>query len=166
MPPPVAFIIGAGWNVGRSVASTLKGLGYKIALGSRSPPGFTGDFLYVRMDATKPDDVAEAFDKVTKELGPPHVVIFNPCTFQPIPRPGDPLSLSRPAFERHIAIGTAVFDSAQHALAGFRKLGPGTPGSPRTFIVTGNIAPFSWSCLLSRIKKRASSGLPRLAFAV
>ncbi|KAI0049530.1 hypothetical protein FA95DRAFT_861628 [Auriscalpium vulgare] len=142
MAPPVAFIIGAGSNVGQAVGETLKGLGYKVALGSRSGKTPGDGFLAVKIDITDPKTVAAAFNTVTAELGIPSVVIFNPNSYEHLPKEKDPLSLPYASFQRHVTFGTAVFDAAQHALAGFRKLGPSSAGAPRTFITTGNVSPF------------------------
>ncbi|KAI0049511.1 hypothetical protein FA95DRAFT_1604326 [Auriscalpium vulgare] len=159
---PVAFVIGAGNVIGQAVGSTLKDEGYQVALGSRTGANFGDGFLSVKIDVLEPATVAAAFDEVTRHLGPPAVVVFNrewcssmiprrhaldgfsfkAVSFEHIPTEDDPLSLPREAFEKHLALGTAVFDAARHALAGFRKLDPGGAGSPRSFIVTGNIAPF------------------------
>jgi NAD(P)-dependent dehydrogenase (short-subunit alcohol dehydrogenase family) len=82
MSSPVAFIIGAGSGVGRSVGLMLKKIGYSVALGSRNSDkdvlskedGFTS----VAIDVTKSDTIVAAFDSVKKELGaPPSVVVFN-----------------------------------------------------------------------------------------
>ncbi len=76
----VALIIGAGANVGRTVALTLQKHQYKVVLGSRNPDveALKKDGLFsVKVDATKPDSVVQAFKTVSDELGPPNVVIFN-----------------------------------------------------------------------------------------
>ncbi|KAI0049510.1 hypothetical protein FA95DRAFT_859197 [Auriscalpium vulgare] len=142
MTVPAAFIIGAGSNVGKAVAQVLKDLGYAVALGSRSGASLGDEFLTIKVDATEPASVSAAFNKVTSELGPPSVVVYNAASFEPIPTAEDALSLPRETFEKHLALGTALFDASQHALTGFRKLGINSAGAPRTFIVTGNIAPW------------------------
>ena len=73
----VAFIIGAGPNVGQSVGRTLAQNGYQVAAGSRSAKPNEDGFLPVALDVAKPESIERAFQTVTKELGPPNVVIFN-----------------------------------------------------------------------------------------
>ncbi|KAF7348172.1 hypothetical protein MSAN_01770100 [Mycena sanguinolenta] len=131
----VAFIIGAGKNIGEHTAAALKAKGYQVA--PRLPQ------TYVE----SPETVKTAFSQVTKELGPPNVVIFNgedlilsPATFVPSPVAEHPLSLSLEAFKQHTDVGLAVYAAAQEALAGFRS---GThKDAVKTFIVTGN--PLPW----------------------
>ena len=53
---------------------------YSVAIGSRSPPvqGINDEgHLAVALDATKPDSIKQAFAAVTKQFGPPNVVIYN-----------------------------------------------------------------------------------------
>jgi NAD(P)-dependent dehydrogenase (short-subunit alcohol dehydrogenase family) len=77
MSPPVAFIIGAGANVGRHTAAALKAKGYKVALGSRNPDQTDDGFFGVAVEAQHPESIRAAFAKVNAELGVPSVVIFN-----------------------------------------------------------------------------------------
>jgi NAD(P)-dependent dehydrogenase (short-subunit alcohol dehydrogenase family) len=72
----VAFIIGAGPNVGLAVAAKLKEEGYKVALGSRNPAAKEGYFP-VKLDIEDRESVLSALDTVNKELGPVNVIIFN-----------------------------------------------------------------------------------------
>ena len=74
----VALIIGAGPNVGLSVAKALAAQNYKVAIGSRNPKSDAGsDFYSFAVDVTQPESVKKAFEDVTKALGPPNVVVFN-----------------------------------------------------------------------------------------
>lgn len=75
----VAFILGAGSNVGLSLAAKLKENGYRVALGSRNPQPETGDaaYLNVQVDVTKRESIESAFDTVVEKLGPVNVVIYN-----------------------------------------------------------------------------------------
>lgn len=80
MPSPIAFIIGAGSNVGKSVAEMLLKNGYKVALGSRKlDQNVDKDgFLPVTVDVTKPETIASAFKTVEEKLGAPaSVVVYN-----------------------------------------------------------------------------------------
>lgn len=78
-PKLVAFILGAGSNVGSSVAAKLKENGYHVALGSRNPKPDAEDaaYLNVQVDVTKRESIESAFDTVVKKLGPVNVVVYN-----------------------------------------------------------------------------------------
>lgn len=82
MAPLIAFIIGAGKNVGEHTAAALKAKGYQVALGSRKPvvEQLKKDgYFPVTVDGGNPESVQTAFAHVNKELGGahPNVVIFN-----------------------------------------------------------------------------------------
>ncbi|KAJ7203550.1 hypothetical protein GGX14DRAFT_461454 [Mycena pura] len=139
-----AFIIGSGGNIGKHTAAALKARGYRVAVGSRSPARTELEkegYVPVAVDVHSADSVRAAFAQVNKELGPPSVVVFNVATLQPLPTPGDPLTLSHEALTRETAVALSVFLAAQEALAGFRSAAHGT-GGPKTFIVTGNALPW------------------------
>lgn len=78
---PVVLILGAGGNVGASVARAFAGKGYKVAVSSRTekadimkgsnPP------LYVPGDFSDPESVPRVFSNVREKLGVPGVVIYN-----------------------------------------------------------------------------------------
>ena len=72
----VAFIIGAGPNVGAAVGAKLKENGYEVALGSRDPKALEGYFP-VKVDVYEKESILAAFETVTKTLGPVYVVIYN-----------------------------------------------------------------------------------------
>jgi len=72
----VAFVIGAGSNIGAAVAAKLKENGYKVALGSRNPRAEEGYFS-VKVDVQEKESVLSAFSTVKNTLGPVNVVIFN-----------------------------------------------------------------------------------------
>ena len=75
----VAFILGAGTNIGSAVAAQLREKGYRVALGSRNPKPTTDDETYfnVKVDVQKRESIEEAFDTVVQKLGPINVVIYN-----------------------------------------------------------------------------------------
>ncbi|KDQ52430.1 hypothetical protein JAAARDRAFT_198347 [Jaapia argillacea MUCL 33604] len=139
MSSPVALILGAGSGIGQSVAKTLKGKGYKVALASRTP-STDDEFFHLTVDLTHLESIDAVFKSVEKELGaPPNVVVYNAALFKPLPVPNDPLSLPLSEFEDNLKLGAGVFPAAQSALSGFRRL----PGDlPKVFINTGNILPF------------------------
>ncbi len=155
----VAFIIGAGSNVGDSVAQTLLKQNYKVALGSRNPKrDNVPEGLYpFSIDVTKPESINPAFDKVIADIGPPNIVIFNGVYFFPrivnqmtdllllaatFERSNleDPLSLPFSGFSRDHAVTASFYLAAQEALSSFRS--PIHKDSVKAFIVTGNLLAF------------------------
>ncbi|KAJ6542744.1 hypothetical protein B0H19DRAFT_957752 [Mycena capillaripes] len=143
MSPFIAFIIGAGKNIGEHTAAALKAKGYHVVLGSRKPVFDEikeAGYFPVVVDGQSPESVQAAFALVNKELGPPNVVIFNAAAFVPAPVPEDPLTLSLESFRQQQDVGLAVYAAAQAALAGFRS--ESHKGALKTFIVTGN--PLPW----------------------
>ena len=80
MSAPVLLIIGAGPNVGASLAKAFAAKGYKIALAARSLNDETtaDGRLHIKVDLSNPDNVKGMFEKVTKAWGaPPSVVAYN-----------------------------------------------------------------------------------------
>ncbi|KAJ7577258.1 hypothetical protein C8J56DRAFT_836626 [Mycena floridula] len=139
----VALILGAGSNVGKSVATTLKSHGYRVALGSRNPDfeSVKADgYFAVRVDMTKTESIIEAFATVNKDLGPPNVVIYNASIFTGPPDPADPLSLPLEKYTLSVDFSTGTYAAAQQALKGFRA--DVHKDSPKVFINTGNLLPF------------------------
>jgi NAD(P)-dependent dehydrogenase (short-subunit alcohol dehydrogenase family) len=76
---PVALIIGAGPNIGQSVARKFASKGYRVGLAARSvkETDSTDSQLNIPSDFTKTDDVVKAFDQVKKTFGIPSVVVYN-----------------------------------------------------------------------------------------
>ncbi|KAF9502128.1 hypothetical protein BDN71DRAFT_1437602 [Pleurotus eryngii] len=138
----VAFVIGAGANVGSSVAALLKEKGYAVALGSRKPDTqkVKQDGYYpVKIDATEKDSIKAAFAAINTDLGPPNVVVYNAAFHQPSTDPSDPSTLPLDAFDKGASIGSNVFVAIQEALVGFRS--SKHENNPKAFIVTGNSLP-------------------------
>jgi NAD(P)-dependent dehydrogenase (short-subunit alcohol dehydrogenase family) len=75
----VLLILGAGPNVGQSVAKAFAAKGYKIALVSRSlkEGESTQDQLNISADLSDPDSIIQIFSKVKESLGLPSVVVYN-----------------------------------------------------------------------------------------
>ena len=83
MAKPVCAIIGIGPKNGAAFARVFDGAGYRVALLSRST-GFSdelaGELQDARVyacDASAPDSVIAAFDKLRQNLGPVDVLIYN-----------------------------------------------------------------------------------------
>ncbi|KPM40398.1 hypothetical protein AK830_g6145 [Neonectria ditissima] len=113
---PIVLILGAGSNIGQSVAQAFAAKGYKTAL------------LNIAGDLSDLETVVGAFSKVKAVLGNhPSVVVHNVAAVTPNP-PNDPLALSLADFTKSLAINTtSAFVAALPSSAS------------RTFIYTGNI---------------------------
>lgn len=74
---PVILIFGAGANTGLATAKKFRKEGYKVAAVSRNPSEElkAASDLVVAADLRQPETVDGAFEKVTKELGVPNVVV-------------------------------------------------------------------------------------------
>ncbi|KAJ6478561.1 hypothetical protein C8R47DRAFT_636425 [Mycena vitilis] len=141
--PLVAFIIGAGKNVGESTAVALKAKGYKVAVGSRKPvieQVKKDGYFPVAVDAQSAESIQQAFAQVNQELGPPNVVVYNVVSFTPPPTPADPATLPLESFKAQTDVGVSVYAAVQEALKGFRS--DTHKGSLKTFIITGNALPW------------------------
>ncbi|KAJ7353673.1 hypothetical protein DFH08DRAFT_988411 [Mycena albidolilacea] len=139
----IAFIIGAGRNIGEHTAAALKAKGYRVALGSRKPAVDQikkDGYFPVAVNIESLESIQTAFAQIHKELGPPNVVIFNAANFVPPPVPEDPLTLSLEDFKRQTDVGVAVYAAAQEALKGFRS--ETHKSARKTFIITGNALPW------------------------
>lgn len=89
---PVVLILGAGPNIGQSVARMFASKGYKVGLAARSlkEADSTDNQLNIPSDFSKTDDVVNAFAKVKKAFGIPSVVVYNGKPSSPtVPSPGD-----------------------------------------------------------------------------
>jgi NAD(P)-dependent dehydrogenase (short-subunit alcohol dehydrogenase family) len=137
---PVAFILGAGPNIGAAVGKFFRQKGYQVALASRrlaNGKGSDGTFN-VQLDLSEPQSVPKAFQEVTSALGAPAVVVYNgaAATFVSGQTPLE-LADNLSSVQREININiTSALVAAREATKGFDTL----PGSAaRTFIYTGNI---------------------------
>ncbi|KAF7345083.1 hypothetical protein MVEN_01671800 [Mycena venus] len=149
MSPLIAFIIGAGKNIGEHTAAALKAQGYQVALGSRKPAidqVKKDGYFPVAVNAQSPESIKAAFALVNKDFGPPNVtpwfntVLASAAAFAAPPVPEDPLTLSVEDFKQQTDVGLGVYAAAQEALSGFRS--ETHKGALKTFIVTGN--PLPW----------------------
>ncbi|CAJ2502983.1 Uu.00g103770.m01.CDS01 [Anthostomella pinea] len=135
---PVALIIGAGPNIGQSVARIFASKGYKVGLAARSlkEADSTDTQLNIPSDFSKTDDVVDAFTKVKKAFGIPSVVIYNVSAVHFTPA-DDPFAISLADFSTDTNINIhSAFVAAQQAVSGFAQL---PASAARTFIYTGNV---------------------------
>ncbi|TVY88130.1 Secoisolariciresinol dehydrogenase [Lachnellula willkommii] len=139
MMSKVILILGAGPNVGASVAHAFASKGYKVALASRSQKESdnTPSQIHIPTDVSNPDAVVAAFSKTKSLLGNPSVVVYNVGALTENP-PEDPLSLNleESDFEKDLVINTtSAFVAGQQAVLAFKAL---PSSSSKTFIYTGN----------------------------
>jgi NAD(P)-dependent dehydrogenase (short-subunit alcohol dehydrogenase family) len=73
---PVVLILGAGPNIGQSVARAFAAKGYRVAVASRKATSTPGQ-LHIPSDFSNPSAVGTAFAKVKEALGIPSVVVYN-----------------------------------------------------------------------------------------
>jgi NAD(P)-dependent dehydrogenase (short-subunit alcohol dehydrogenase family) len=153
-PSGVILIIGAGANLGRSVALKFASNGYRVAIAARSlAAGFSPEgYLNIKCDLADPSCVPSIFQTVEDALGPPNIVVFNGSGFPCIPLicdqltckganrlltpPKDPLAVSLEILSQSRKVGLdSAYVAAQEALRCFKKLPSITPTA---FIYTGN----------------------------
>jgi NAD(P)-dependent dehydrogenase (short-subunit alcohol dehydrogenase family) len=77
---PIAFIIGAGSNVGTALARRFVQEGYTVVIGSRKPDVEVckkEGLVPMKIDVCDEASIVDAFAAVEKELGPANVVVYN-----------------------------------------------------------------------------------------
>lgn len=80
---PTALIVGAGDGLSASIARLFAQEGMSIALAARQPEKLSAlcaeiNAVSFSCDAAKPDQVAQLFSEVDRQLGAPAVVVYNP----------------------------------------------------------------------------------------
>lgn len=75
----ILLVLGAGGNVGASLAGLFAQKGYKIALAARRLQDAVNEdgTLHIHADLGNAESVESAFDKVASHFGPPNVVVYN-----------------------------------------------------------------------------------------
>src|ERR687898_662291 len=133
MSDSVAAILGVGPGLGAAVARRFAGEGFGVALMARREEsvagvreeieGGGGTALSVSADATDPDSVAAAFERVRGELGAPEVFVYNAGAFQM----GGILELSPEHFDGCFRANcSGAFYGAQQVLPAMVERGRGT----------------------------------------
>ncbi|KAJ7822458.1 hypothetical protein B0H13DRAFT_2291481 [Mycena leptocephala] len=141
MSPLIAFIIGAGRNIGEHTAAALKAKGYQVALGSRKP-----DEDQIKKDGYFPVAIDAESPEASKSLRPierswvRQMRHLQRCILCAATCPEDPLTLSLEGFKQQTDVGLSVYAAAQEAMRGFRS--ETHKGTLKTFIVTGNALPW------------------------
>src|SRR5918995_3020868 len=132
MSDRVAAVLGVGPGLSAAVARRFAGEGFGVALMARREEsvagvreeieGGGGTALSVSADATDPDSVAAAFERVRGELGDPEVFVYNAGAFQM----GGILELSPQQFDECFRANCAgAFYAAQQTLPAMVEAGGG-----------------------------------------
>ena len=136
----VALILGAGPNIGLSVAAKFASNGFKVAVASRNGTGSKNaeGYLSLKVDLTKPETVPALFDAVKNEFQTaPSVVVYNAAALTPPPVEGSALSIPLDKFASDLNINTvSSYAAAQQAVLGWETL---PKDVKKSFIYTGNI---------------------------
>lgn len=132
----VILLLGAGSNIGQSVANKFEAAGYRVAVAARRQQDkqISSDRWSYNADLSRPESVAGVFDKVSRDVGVPSVVIYNAASL--VPSVDHPFSVSLEDFQKSLSVNTtSTFAAAKLAVEGFAKLPTSTP---KAFIFTGN----------------------------
>lgn len=82
----VLLILGAGANVGASLAKRFASHGYKVAVTNRGNTELDESYLTIKADLSQPESVRGVFATVEKEYGTsPNVVVYNGMQLIPGP---------------------------------------------------------------------------------
>jgi len=136
----VLLVLGAGKNIGESLAHSFKAAGYKIVLVSRSAAdGQTTSegYLTLKADLSKPATIPSLFESVKAKLGgPPTVVVYNAASLPAPTDPTNPFTIPIESLESGLALmNTSAYIAAREAVAGFDSL---PKDAPKAFLYTGN----------------------------
>jgi NAD(P)-dependent dehydrogenase (short-subunit alcohol dehydrogenase family) len=129
----VAAVLGVGPGLGAAIARRFAGEGFAVALMARREESVAavrkeiedrgGGALPVTTDATDPDSVAAAFERVRAELGDPEVFVYNAGAFQI----GGVLEVSPAQFDECFRANCAgAFYAAREVLPAMAEAGHGT----------------------------------------
>ncbi|QIX00965.1 hypothetical protein AMS68_006482 [Peltaster fructicola] len=136
MARPIAFIIGAGKNIGASTAKVLQSQGYRVAQAARSVDTTVRDDtnIFLKVDLASPKAITDAFTELRQVWGEPGVVIYNGATVHPA-KP-EVFSLSTDDLINDLTVNvTSVYAAAKESVQGFKTL---PASASKTFIATGN----------------------------
>jgi NAD(P)-dependent dehydrogenase (short-subunit alcohol dehydrogenase family) len=117
----VALITGGAGGIGATIATTMRDLGARVAVGDISPVNHEG-ILGVSLDVTSEESVKAAVATVVETLGPPTILVLNAGIF-PI-EPFEETTLA--SFERTMRVNlTGAFLCAREVLPHMREAGYG-----------------------------------------
>jgi NAD(P)-dependent dehydrogenase (short-subunit alcohol dehydrogenase family) len=117
----VAFVSGAARGIGATIATTLRDLGARVAVGDLRAPDIDG-VLGVELDVTSEASVDAAFARVEAELGPAEILVLNAGIF--VIEPFEETTLA--SWQRSIDVNlTGAFLCAKRAVPAMREAGYG-----------------------------------------
>jgi NAD(P)-dependent dehydrogenase (short-subunit alcohol dehydrogenase family) len=140
-PSPICLILGGGANIGNAIARRFAGIGYQIAVVSRSaadPPAKNPDgYLNIKADLGDKEAYTGIYSKVKASLGgTPSVVIFNAAS---VHFPADAENLfSVPTEQLQQDLDVSVYGSYLAAGEAYKLWSEQNDGGKKTFIYTGN----------------------------
>lgn len=137
----ILLVLGAGPNIGQSLAKHFKAAGYRVVLVSRSVAAneITPDgTMTLRADLKDSSSVPALFETVKAKFGgPPTVVVYNAAALTVPKDPANIFTVPVESLEDDMAImNTSAFIAAGQAVAGFKA---SRSNAPKAFIYTGNI---------------------------
>lgn len=152
MSQQVAAVVGVGPGLGAAVARRFAREGYAVALVARREESLSGvreeiesaggRAISATADATDPDSVAKAFERIRRELGDPRALVYNAGAFQM----GGILEVSPDKFDECLRANcSGAFYAAQQALPAMVEAGRGT------VILTGATAALRGGARLSAL---------------
>ncbi|KAL1882957.1 hypothetical protein Daus18300_000595 [Diaporthe australafricana] len=136
--PPVILIFGAGANTGLATAKKFAKEGYKVAAVSRNPSAElkAATDLIVPADLTDPKTVETVFEKVTQELGTPHIVVYGAADGQLVSA-ANPVTVSAARLTDTLTVSTvSPYTAARLAIKGWATL---PPTAAKAFFFVGNM---------------------------
>jgi NAD(P)-dependent dehydrogenase (short-subunit alcohol dehydrogenase family) len=146
MASQIVLILGAGPNIGASVAQSFSSKGYKVAAASRNiKPDYSAPTdLTLQADFTDPSSISTVFSTTKSKLGVPNVIIYNVAAVGNMDFAGTPKELHDSLAVNAVSLYAAI----QEAVAGFETL---PKELSKTFIYTGNklnIEPYAMFAML------------------
>ncbi|ROW05820.1 hypothetical protein VMCG_05130 [Cytospora schulzeri] len=135
---PVLLLFGAGANTGVATAKKFAKEGYKVAAVTGHPTVELKETAHLILPAvwTDPSSIEEVFETVTKQLGTPHVVIYNSYDGHIVPV-DNPLTVSAARLTEVLAVSVvSAYTAARLAVKGWSTL-PAT--ASKVYLYTGNM---------------------------
>lgn len=135
---PVLLLFGAGANTGVATAKKFAKEGYKVAAVTGHPTEELKETAHLILPAvwTDPSSIEAVFETVTKELGTPHVVIYNSYDGQMV-SVDNPLTVSAARLTEILAVTVvSAYTAARLAVKGWSTL---PASASKVYLYTGNM---------------------------
>lgn len=140
-PAPICLILGGGANIGTTIARRFAGIGYQVAIVSRSaaePPAKNPDgYLNIKANLGDKEAYSGIYSKVKTSLGGiPSVVIFNAASVHFPAEAGNLFSVPTEQFQQDLDV--SVRGPYLAAGEAYKLWTEQNDGGKKTFIYTGN----------------------------